>query len=205
MTWPCPRRRSAKRSWRPCGPSRRPPTVLPWASPHFPIAAAPIAATSSASTMQKALRSRLKDKAWAVVLERQYPTALLEEVDLARAGLVRDNAVEKLPPADLVILGSMEDVGNEYEAGKPWAVKLDLTLRLRGHSNQISQTCRSDAIEAAADDIMRKIEEFRRQPASQTAVPEKELWRRQAMYLMPPRCETWCQGHSFPTSIHRVN
>ena len=60
--------------------------------------------------LQKALRSRLKDKAWAVVLERQYPTALLEEVDLARTGLVRGKAVEKLPPADLVIFGSMQDV-----------------------------------------------------------------------------------------------
>ena len=72
----------------------------------------------------------------------------------------------KLPPADLVISGSMEDVGREYEPGKPWEVKLDLTLRLRGHSSQVSQTFRSDAIEAAADELMRKIDEFRRQPAS---------------------------------------
>jgi hypothetical protein len=141
--------------------------------------------------LQKALRSRLKDKTWAVVLERQYPTALLEEVDLARAGLVRGNAVETLPPADLVILGSMEDADRVYEPGQPWMIKLDLTLRLRGHGDQISQAFRSDAVEAAADDIMRKIDEFRRQPTSQTAVPEKELWRRQAMYLMPMQIETW--------------
>ena len=141
--------------------------------------------------LQKALRSRLKDKAWAVVLERQYPTALLDEVDLARAGLVRGNAVERLPPADLVILGSLEDADREYEAGKPWAVKLDLTVRLRDHSSPIRAECRNDGIEAAADQIMAKIEEFRRQPASQTAVPEKELWRRQALYLMPPRREFW--------------
>jgi hypothetical protein len=36
--------------------------------------------------LQKALRVRLKDKGWAVVLERQYPTELLDEVELARAG-----------------------------------------------------------------------------------------------------------------------
>ncbi len=141
--------------------------------------------------LQKALRSRLKEKAWAVVLERQYPTSLLEEVDLARAGLVRDNAVEKLPPADLVIFGRMEDADREYEPGKPWAVKLDLTLRLRGHSSYVSETCRSDALEAAADHITGKIDEFRRQPASQRVVAEKELWRRQALYLMPRQLETW--------------
>jgi len=147
--------------------------------------------------LQKALRSRLKDKAWAVVLERQYPTALLEEVDLARAGLVRGTAVEKLPPADLVIFGSMEDVKREYEPGKPWAVQLDLTLLLRGHSDQISQAFRSDLVETAAADIVRKIDNFRRrQPASQTRVPEKELWRRQAFYLMPP--SVCAVGRSMP-------
>ena len=41
---------------------------------------------------------------------------------------------------------------------------------------------------------MGKIDEFRRQPTSQTAVAEKELRRRQALYLMPPRCETWCKA-----------
>ncbi len=142
--------------------------------------------------LQKALRSRLKDNAWAVVLERQYPTALLEEVDLARAGLVRDKTVEILPPADLVIFGSMEDANREYEPGKPWEVALDLTLRLRGHSEQIRQAFRSDLVDAAAAGIVRKIDEFRRrQPASQARVPEKELWRRQALYLMPQQVETW--------------
>jgi hypothetical protein len=141
--------------------------------------------------LQKALRRRLQSMPWAVVLERQYPTALLEEVDLARAGLVRDKAVETLPPADFVILGTMEDVDKEYEAGKTWAVKLALTLRLRGQTSQIETNCRSDGIEAAADDIMRKLQELRRQPASKTAVPEKELWRRQALYLMPGRGEYW--------------
>jgi len=141
--------------------------------------------------LQKALRSRLKDKAWAVVLERQYPTALLEEVDLARARLVRDKTVEILPPADLVVLGTLQDANNEYVPGKPWEVKLDLTLRLRGRSSQISEQCRSDAIDATADHVMRKIDEFRRQPASQAAVPEKELWRRQALYLMPRQMERW--------------
>ena len=75
--------------------------------------------------------------------------------------------------------------------GKTWAVKLDLTLRLRGRSSQIGRECRSDAIEAAADDIMQKIDKLRRQPTSQAAVPEKELWRRQALYLMPDRGEFW--------------
>jgi curli biogenesis system outer membrane secretion channel CsgG/tetratricopeptide (TPR) repeat protein len=145
--------------------------------------------------LQKALRNRLKDKPWAVVLERQYPTGLLEEVDLARNGLVRENAVDKLPPADMVILGTLEDVNRVYEPNKPWEVRLDLTLRLRGHSRHIGQTFRSDTIDRAAGDLASKIDEFHReQPPSSTAVPEKELWRRQALYLMPARCETWCQA-----------
>ena len=143
--------------------------------------------------LQKALRKRLKDEPWAVVLEGQYPTALLEEVDLARLGLAR-GAPETLPLADLIILGTVQDVSNEYASGGPWEVKLDVTARLRDRNSRINQTCRSDAIEAAADDIVRKVDKFRRQPTSQAAVPEKELWRCQALYLMPQRCETWSQA-----------
>ena len=39
----------------------------------------------------------------------------------------------------------------------------------------ISQTVRSDAIEAAAGDLMQQIDAFRRQPAASNRVPEKEL------------------------------
>ncbi len=113
---------------------------------------------------------------------------------MGRAGIVGGKTAETLPPADFVLSGAIEDVGREYEAGRPWKVRLDLTLRLRGHRGQLRQTFRSDAIEAAANELMPKIEEFRRQPASQSAVPEKELWRRQAMYLMPRRCETWAEA-----------
>ncbi|NLE37836.1 MAG: hypothetical protein GX621_07410 [Pirellulaceae bacterium] len=148
--------------------------------------------------LQKALRKRLRQEAWAVVLERQYPTALLNEVDLARVGLVRDNAVEKLPPADIVILGSMQDADNEYLADKPWVVKLDLTLRLGEHSSQISQMCRSDDVEKAAEAVLQKIDELRRRSTSRTVVPEKELWRRQALYLMPRQVETWQKNVLIP-------
>lgn len=145
--------------------------------------------------LQKALRKRLSQESWAIVLERKYPKVLLDEVDLTRLGLVRDNAVETLPPADLVISGSLDDVSRVYEPNKPWEVTVDLTLRLRGQLFQVSQTGRSDAIEVAADDLMREIDAFRRkQPMSETDVPEKELWRRQALYLMPRRCETWADA-----------
>ena len=144
--------------------------------------------------LQKALRTRLSREPWAVVLEREYPRVLLDELELGRAGIVGGKTAETLPPADFVLSGAIEDVGREYEAGRPWKVRLDLTLRLRGHRGQLRQTFRSDAIEAAANELMPKIEEFRRQPASQSAVPEKELWRRQAMYLMPRRCETWAEA-----------
>ena len=118
-------------------------------------------------------------------MEREYPTILLNEIDLTRAGLVAGKEIEAIPPADLVISGSMDDVSRVYEPDKPWEVTLDLSLRLRGNANQVSQTFRSDAIEAAADKIMQKIEEVRRQPVAEAAVPEKELWRRQALYLTP--------------------
>lgn len=145
--------------------------------------------------LQKVLRSRLKEQPWAVVLERQYPTALLEEIDLARIGLVRDKAIEKLPPADLVILGTVEDVSKEYVAGKSWEVRLNLILRLRGQSHEIILVDRSDAVETAADRMMRAIDEIRqREPKSDAAISEKELWRHQALYLMPPRCETWADA-----------
>jgi len=135
--------------------------------------------------LQKALRKRLQERPWAVVLERQYPTALLEELDLARMGLVRASVVERLPPADLVILGTMEDVGREYEPGKPWDVRLDLTLRLRGRNTSIRETCRNDAIDTAADRIVARIDEISREFPLPIGVSEKELWRRQALYLMP--------------------
>jgi len=141
--------------------------------------------------LQKALRKRLQERPWAVVLERQYPTSLLDEVDLARLGLVRQPAVERLPPADLVILGTLQDVGREYEKGKPWNIKLDLTLGLRGQSDHAGEEFRSDAVELAADEIMRKIETLRRRPIPAVPVAEKELWRRQALYLMPIQIETW--------------
>jgi len=144
--------------------------------------------------LQKAIRARLCQQTWAVVLEREYPKVLLDEVNLTRTGLVADNSIEALPPADFVVSGSMEDVDREYVPGKPWKVKLDLTLRLKGVINQISHTFRSDAIEAAADEIMQRIDEVRRQPMKPAAVPEKQLWRRQAMYLMPARCETWARA-----------
>ena len=87
-------------------------------------------------------------------MERQYPTALLEEVDLARLGLVRQNGVEKLPPADLVILGTLEDAAASTRPANRWKVKLDLTLRLRGGSSQVIDTFRSDAVDSAADRLM---------------------------------------------------
>ncbi len=141
--------------------------------------------------LQKALRKRLQERPWAVVLERQYPTSLLEEVDLARLGLVRLPAVERLPPADMVILGTLQDVGREYESGKLWNVKLDLSLGLRGQSDHAGQEFRCDAVESAADEIMRKIETLRRRPLPGSSIGEKELWRRQALYLMPIQFETW--------------
>jgi curli biogenesis system outer membrane secretion channel CsgG len=55
--------------------------------------------------LQAALRERLRQEKWATVLERQYPTHLLEEVELARLGLAK-GPTENLPPADLVVCGS---------------------------------------------------------------------------------------------------
>ncbi len=121
--------------------------------------------------LQKALRKRLSGQPWAVVLEREYPKVLLSEIELSRAGLVRGNAVESLPPADLVISGVMDDVSRVYEPNKPWAVRLDLNLRLQGRYSQVNATCHSDAIKAAADDILQQVEPF---------APSVSLWDRRA-------------------------
>jgi len=148
-----------------------------------------------AAEVQKALRRRLEEQPWAVVLERQYPTELLSEVDLARVGLVRGKGSETLPPADLVIMGSLDDAGRQYEPGKPWPVLITLTMRLRGQVETVTSKCRSDAVEAAAADLLPPIDAFRRrQPQAHPDMPEKELWRRHALYLMPRRCETWCRA-----------
>ena len=144
--------------------------------------------------LQKALRKRLQERPWAVVLERQYPTALLEEADLARAGLTRGKAIESLPPADLVILGSLEDCDRSFDAGMPWSVRFDLTLCLRGQNTQVVRKCSSDGVGATADHIMAKIDELWRRPTSPNVILEKELWRRQALYLMPDPCETTTIG-----------
>ena len=67
----------------------------------------------------------------------------------------------------------MEDADKQYEPGKPWAVTLDVTLRLRERGSQVRQTCRSDAIEAAADRIMERISELRRNPVLKPPCPRK--------------------------------
>jgi hypothetical protein len=111
---------------------------------------------------------------------------LLEEVDLARLGLTGDKTIERLPPADLVVLGTVKDVDTNYVPGKPWKVKLDLTCRLRGQTRQVSRTFTSGAVEAAAGEIVQSIDYFRQSLAvPQPVVAEKELWRRQGLYLMP--------------------
>ena len=126
--------------------------------------------------LQTALRKRLTEQSWATVLERQYPTVLLDERDLARAGLTKTNDVGSLPPADLVIFGSLEDAGRQYEPGKPWQVVLRLMVRLRGHSQPIEKTCRSDQIEAAADELMKEIDQFRQeQPKAEATCPKSSF------------------------------
>lgn len=79
----------------------------------------------------------------------------------------------------------------------------ELNLRLRGRAGHSSQTFRSDAVAAAAAEVMRKIEELRRTPVPESMVPEKELWRRQALYLMPkpyPRSGAGLNPNFPPTS-----
>lgn len=135
--------------------------------------------------LQKALRARLQQEKWAVVLEREYPTGLLAEVELTRVGLAKGTA-DQLPPADLVITGTMEDVTRQYSADKPWEIKLELTIRLHAQSVSEQLICQSDRIESAADEVVNKIIARRQRPsASQPAETEKEYWRLQALRFMP--------------------
>ena len=136
-------------------------------------------------TLQIALRERLRAEPWATVLERQYPTALLDEADLARLGLSQ-GAKDDLPPADLLIMGSMEDATNEYSARVALGVKLDVLVRLRSATAPLTLTCRADRPDRAAQAILAKVNDLRRDPAFQTTgLTEKEFWCRHALYLTP--------------------
>jgi len=134
--------------------------------------------------LQKSIRQRLRSETWATLLERQYPTGLLEEVELARMGLTKDN-VEKLPPADMVIFGTLQDVSSSYK-GNTWDVNIELLVRLQKRTASFTITCQSDRLEETAKRIVEEINNFRRKQTESFSVKqEKELWRRQALYLMP--------------------
>lgn len=135
--------------------------------------------------LQKALRVKLRRQPWATVLERQYPTGLLEEVDLARLGLAR-GATEDLPPADMAAFGTLEDVSKDYGAKKGWEVKLELFIRFRERVTELSLACQSTKVADAADRIVKHMDTVRRGASSPgTGQPEAEIWRRHALYLMP--------------------
>jgi len=135
--------------------------------------------------LQELLRTRLRQESWATILERQYPAGLLEEAELARLGLAKGHP-ENLPPADLVICGTMEDASREYRADQPWEVKLDLSFRLGKKSTQLSRVCKSNDLEGAAEEIAKAIQAFRQEGAAgRPPEPEKDFWRRQAFYHMP--------------------
>ncbi len=146
--------------------------------------------------LQELLRARLRQERWATVLERQYPTGLLDEVELARLGLAKGHA-ENLPPADLVIFGTMEDASREYRADQPWEVKLDLSFRLGNKSTRLRRVCKSNGLEAAADEIAKAIQAFRLEAAAgRPAESEKEFWRKQGLYHMPrPSHEIGREAH----------
>jgi tetratricopeptide (TPR) repeat protein len=134
--------------------------------------------------LQKSIRQRLRSETWATLLERQYPTGLLEEVELDRMGLTKDN-VEKLPPADMVIFGTLQDISRSYK-GNTWDVNIELLVRLEKRTASFTITCHSDCLEETAKRIVEEINNFRRKQTESFSVKqEKELWRQQALYLMP--------------------
>ncbi len=134
--------------------------------------------------LQKAIRQRLRSERWTTVLERQYPNDLLREVNLARAGWVGPG-VEQLPPADAMIFGVIRDAQNLFD-GRVWDVNIEVSIRLRQRTTAFTVPARSDNMSEAADRIVEATADLRnREAGSFPAEPEKELWRRHALYLMP--------------------
>ena len=135
--------------------------------------------------LQKALRERLRQETWAIVLERQYPTALLEEKDLARLGLSR-GAPDNLPPADIVIMGAVEDVRAELTANRMWEVYVEVRIRIKGVLTELATKCPANRSSIAVEFIVTKLNELlKRQPKESASLAEAEYWRRLGKHLMP--------------------
>ena len=138
-----------------------------------------------AGEIEMAIRKRLRRETWAVIAERQYPTALLDERELARLGFARNDG-EMMRPAEMVILGSLNELDRTF-AGGAWRVSVEGHIRFRGKTSSFKTECSSDAVAQLAEAFIEKADPARRQTDDRAQVVESEndLWRRLALYLMP--------------------
>ena len=137
--------------------------------------------------LQAALRKRLKDHPWAVVLERQYPTALWRSRPDSHGPGSRQDDRE-------AFAGRPRGPGND--AGCRQELRTRQTVAGGARSDPPFCVVRRDKSAGRSPPTRWKrrparscssVDEYRRSlTVPKTAVSEKELWRRQGLYLMPP-------------------
>lgn len=91
-------------------------------------------------SLRKALVATLQEEPWAVVLERESPERLLEELALVREGFAK-HGISELPSADLI-------VSADYREASPDAGALDILIRLAvtGPKNTVMKELRIGSV-----------------------------------------------------------
>ncbi len=109
------------------------------------------------------IRGRLHGEGWAIVLERQYPTPLLAEVGLARAGMT-STSIEQLPPADIVVAGSFVEKTKQFAPGTDYPVTFRLVVasgRAKKRKCEFIADGRAGDLASVAERVVEEIAENR--------------------------------------------
>ncbi len=142
--------------------------------------------------LRQALIDRMKYEDWAEIVERETPTSILNESELGRTGLTT-GAAARQASADIFIMGSYRDVSQEFQAKKPWLIRVDVLVLLHKVVSSMTLTCREAPAEDRLDEqvglaekIVTGINEMRQRPPQQKSdLTEKEFWRRYALVVLP--------------------
>jgi len=137
------------------------------------------------------LRARLRHTDWAVVLERRYPTPLLAEVDLVRAGLAGGGS-ETVPPADIVLVGRYRETARTFAPDAEMPFRLHMTItsgREAGEGVEFDLDGTSGSLDSVAREVLARIEAERGRLTPDEAAapsPPEEIARlkKLALYLM---------------------
>jgi hypothetical protein len=134
--------------------------------------------------LQKAIRDRLRQQPWATVLPRQQATHGIRQRKPPPLD-VHETIPEGPPLLDLVVFTTLEQTADEREA-KVWNVNSELFLPLTKRTSSFAFTYTSYKEDQAAQYIVQTIDQYRREQADFFSTrSQSQLWRRQALYLMP--------------------